>query len=585
MNMTNALTRLRWDLDDIDNQLLDLIEKRLLLCATIGDSKRTEARLFLRPQRQQALVRRLQARAKFTSPEAVRHVWRELMAHSLQVQAPLTLLLVDDGRRDRLQRLAREQFGSAPGIEWARDARSALSRASGEHVVAIIPHQNDLQLASGLHAFELLRDEDGRPTAWAVGRVNEEATDKEAARSRGNPWRPNSWRKRPALQLPEYDDDQKLKDVEKRLAGRAPIVELNDVDILSCRLAEVANGRAILLQAGDCAESFEHVSRTNTVAVAELLAEMAARIEAGAACGVVRVGRIAGQFAKPRTKLMESIAGVEIHAYRGDAINDAVAAPLARQPDPDRLLRAQEHSERTARWLASHVPDGQQPIFSSHEALLLNYEEALTQYDELSGRWWSGSGHMLWIGERTRQIDGAHIEYVRGIANPIAIKYGPSADPDKLCRLLEALNPERPRGRVTLIPRLGYKHVEARLPLLMRAAAREGWIVPWCLDPMHGNTQVTGGRKTRDLDHIRAEIGAFFAIALAEGAWPGGIHLEVTPDDVTECIGGKSGITETDLSRAYKSACDPRLNRSQALEIADFVSEQYAKFRQTGRNA
>jgi chorismate mutase len=390
MNMTTKLTRLRRDLDDIDNQLLDLIEERLRLCATIGDSKRSDARLFLRPQRQQALVRRLQARATITPPEAVHHVWRELMAHSLQVQAPLTLLLVDDGRPDRLQRLARETFGSAPAIEWAGDARSALARASKEHAVAIVPHKKALQLPPGLHAFEALRDDNGHPTAWAVGRIKEEATSPKAVRRLGAHWRPDSWRKRPAAQLPQYNDELRLKDVEKRLASRAPIVELNDIDVLNGRLAEVASGRAILLQAGDCAESFEQVSRDRSVAVAELLAEMAARIEAGAGCDVVRIGRIAGQFAKPRTTPMESAGGVEMHAYRGDAINDVVPAPLARRPNPDRLLLTQEHSERTARWLASHVPDGQQPIFTSHEALLLNYEEALTRYDELSGRWWSG---------------------------------------------------------------------------------------------------------------------------------------------------------------------------------------------------
>lgn len=583
MNMTMQLTRLRGELDDIDNQLLDLIEQRLILCATIGDNKRSETELFLRPRRQHAVIARLQARAKITPPDAVRHIWRELMAHSLGVQAPLTLALVDEGRRDRIHRLVREQFGSAAPIEWKKDVPSVLAKASRDHAVAILPYVAELHLPADLRAFELLRDDEGRPAAWAVGRIGDEAADRAPVSIQRDLWRPDSWREKPALQLPNYDDLSKLKQVEKRLARRAPIVELNDVDLLSRRIASVADGRGILLQTGDCAETFEGASRKNVAAYADLLAQMAARIEVCAACEVVRVGRIAGQYAKPRTQPMESSNGVELHAYRGDAVNDLAPEPLARRPDPERLLLAHEYSERSARWLCGHVPDGDEPIYTSHEALLLNYEEALAQYDELSARWWSGSAHMLWIGERTRQIDGAHLEFVRGIANPIAIKYGPSAAPDKLCRLLEILNPERVPGRVTLIPRLGHDHIETRLPLLIRATVREGWTVPWCLDPMHGNTHVAGGKKTRDLDHIQAEIGSFFAIARAEGAWPGGIHLELTPDDVTECIGGKSGIREKDLEKAYKTACDPRLNRGQALEIADFVAEQYATFLHAGR--
>jgi chorismate mutase len=383
MNMATRLTQLRWELDDIDNQILDLIEKRLLLCAAIAQSKRGDSQLFLRPQRQQTLVRRLQARAKITPPEVVSHVWRELMAHSLQVQAPLTLLLVDDGTADRLQRLAREQFGSAPPVEWVSDPGQAIARASVTHAVAIVPYAKDFEPPSGFLAFQLLRGEDGSPAAWAVGRIKNEAADEIADFRRPNPWRPDCWRERPALQLPQYGDAQELKHMEKRLASCAPIVELHDIDRLSGRLVEVAGGRAILLQAGDCAESFEHVSKANTVAYAELLAEMAERIESGAGCSVVRVGRIAGQFAKPRTNVMESNGGTEMHAYRGDAINDRVAQAAKRQPDPERLLRAHEHSERTARWLASHIPDGGAPVYTSHEALLLNYEEALTRYDEL----------------------------------------------------------------------------------------------------------------------------------------------------------------------------------------------------------
>jgi 3-deoxy-7-phosphoheptulonate synthase len=577
MNANSKLARLRVEVDIIDNQLLELIEQRLLLCSAIGKAKERATPLLLRPRRQKSLVDRLKSRATIAPPDAIEHIWRELMAHSLRLQACCPFLIVDAGERERTLRLVRERFGSAAPVEWTNSAEEALARAVKEQLVAIVPHGSNAPLPSGLISFGQLCDDAGYPVASAIGRIDEAEFD--ISRSGAGvqiEWAPASWRRRSALQLPAYDDIVKLKEVERRLAQRASIVELNDVDELSKGLANVAQGGAILLQGGDCAETFDGMTRGRTRAVADLLAEIAAIIEGKSAKNVICVGRLAGQLAKPRTRITEVVHGIEVPAYRGDAINGIGLAHRA--PDSERLLSAQEHSELVARWLADYIPASSKPVYTSHEALLLNYEEALTRLDELSGRWWSGSAHLLWIGDRTRQVDGAHVEYARGIANPIAVKCGPTLDPGELLRLLDVLNPERAPARVALIPRLGHKLVGSRLPALMRAVLREGWTLPWVVDPMHGNTQVVGSLKTRDLAHIRAEISAFFCVALSEGVWPGGVHLELTPADVTECIDGKS-VTELTLPLRYRSACDPRLNRDQALEIAQLIADQYSAFR------
>jgi 3-deoxy-7-phosphoheptulonate synthase len=578
MNANSQLARLRGELDRIDNKLLKLIEARIQLCGEIRSAKQDDAGLLLRPRRQRTLIERLQERSAIAPPDAIRHIWRELMGHCLQQQAQTTFLIVSEPGDETLVRLVRDHFGSAAPLEWTSDLSSALSRALNEQAVVVIPRSIP-PLPRSLEAFELLQDEDSEPIAWAVGRVCEEEASAPAVSKRIPPWTPASWRERPACQLPVYDTPAELKEVEQRLAQRAPVVELNDVDALARRLADVANGRAILLQGGDCAETFAGCSRANMGALGDLLGDLAAAIEAGSRSKVARVARAAGQFAKPRTQLTEQIDGQDLPAYRGDAVNRIEANCEARRPDPERLLEAHAWSELGARWLCEHVPDGMEPIYTSHEALLLNYEEALTHYDELSGRWWSGSAHLLWIGDRTRQIDGAHIEYARGIANPVAVKCGAAIDEDGLLRLLDILDPERQPGRVTLISRLGSKLVRERLPWLMRWVAREGLRPVWCVDPMHGNTRVVDGLKTRLVDEIESETVSFFEIAEAERVWPGGVHLELTPDDVTECIG--AGVRREHLSRRYTTACDPRLSGAQALALAQLIADQYRKIRAT----
>ncbi|MBV8686933.1 MAG: 3-deoxy-7-phosphoheptulonate synthase [Alphaproteobacteria bacterium] len=567
------LARLRGEIDSLDDQLLDLVERRLALSAAIAVAKGADrAHLKLRPERQRAVVARLQAKAAPASADAVAHVWRELMAHSLERQAPTRLMLWTDGDREQLVRLVRERFGSAAALLWTISPEEALRHAAGGEAVAIIPSGRAAPLPAGVVAFEILHDA-GRSLAVAAGRVAEEEEEEEDGPGRrAAPWSPGSWRERPATQLPVYRDPRALSRAERRLAGRAPLVDLHDVDGLRQRLAEVAEGKALLLQGGDCAETFREHSAARVRATADLLLDMGRTIGA-AGRPVVQVARMAGQWAKPRSSLTEWVGGVELPAYQGDAVNGEAATPASRTPDPARMLRAHDQAAATAALLWSLVPDGGEPVYASHEALLLPYEQALVRYDELSDRWWSGSGHMLWIGDRTRDPAGAHVEFARGIANPIGVKCGPGLGEDDLLRLLDRLDPEQAPGRVTLIARLGLRHVEAHLPRLIGAVRGEGRRVGWIVDPMHGNTRRAAGRKTRLLADIAAETRAFFQIAAAEGVEAGGIHLELTGQAVTECLGGdRRPLAERDLGRAYLTACDPRLNPDQARDIAELVA-------------
>ncbi len=453
-------------------------------------------------------------------------------------------------------------------------------------------------------------------------------------------WTPNSWRSKPIKQVPTYPDAAALAEVEARLRTFPPLVFAGEARKLKRQLAEVAEGRGFLLQGGDCAESFAEHGADNIRDFFRVFLQMAVVLTFGASQPVVKVGRIAGQFAKPRSSDTETKDGVELPSYRGDIINGIEFTPEARIPDPNRqsmayrqsaatlnLLRAFAQGgfadlENVHKWMLGFVSDSPQAeryealadritetmnfmraigitserneklretdFYTSHEALLLGYEEAMTRIDSTSGDWYATSGHMIWIGDRTRQPDHAHVEYCRGIKNPLGLKCGPSLDPDELLALIDILNPANEPGRLTLISRFGHDKVGEYLPKLIRAVEREGRKVIWSCDPMHGNTiSAAGGYKTRPFDRILKEVESFFAIHKAEGTHGGGIHVEMTGKNVTECTGGARAITADDLSDRYHTHCDPRLNADQAIELAFLVAELLKKDRDgvTARNA
>ncbi|HZN48216.1 MAG TPA: 3-deoxy-7-phosphoheptulonate synthase class II [Ramlibacter sp.] len=440
------------------------------------------------------------------------------------------------------------------------------------------------------------------------------------------PWTPASWRDRPARQLPLYADAQALADAEQRLAAWPALIFPGEIAQLRERLAAVARGEAFLLQGGDCAESFDDFGAGPVESTFRVILQMAVVLTYAAACPVVKVGRIAGQFAKPRSSDTETIDGLTLPSYRGDIINDGAFTPQARQPDPQRLLTAYSHSAGTLnllralaqggfadlrevhRWTADFVrssPQGERfeeladritqslafmeacgfnaaqapqlhavEFYTSHEALHLHYEEALTRRGERAQGWYGGSAHMLWLGERTRGLDGAHVEYLRGLDNVLGVKLGPTATTDDVLRLLDLLDPQQQPGRIVLISRMGSDKVAERLPPLVRAVRDAGRTPVWCCDPMHGNTvTASNGYKTRDFQRILDEVRGFFAVHTQEGTYAGGLHFEMTGQDVTECRGGAQALTDEGLASRYRSACDPRLNGSQSLELAFLIAD------------
>ncbi len=446
-------------------------------------------------------------------------------------------------------------------------------------------------------------------------------------------WSPSSWREKPARHVPaDYPDPDALAAVEKELVRYPPLVFAGEVRTLRESLAEVAAGRAFLLQGGDCAESFKEFHPDNIRDMFRVLLQMSVALTFGAAMPVVKLGRIAGQFAKPRSEPTETIDGVTLPSYRGDNINGMEFDPATRAPDPQRLLKAYGQSAATLnlirafarggyadlhnvhRWNLEFVDGNPQAeryrqladrisealtfmeacgvtgsdvralrevdFYTSHEALLLGYEQAMTRIDSTSGRWYDTSAHLIWIGDRTRQPDGAHVEFCRGVENPIGVKCGPSLDPDELMTLLDILNPKNVPGRIVLISRFGAGKVEAGLPRLIRRIVSEGRVVVWSSDPMHGNTiKTSDGVKTRRFEDIMSEVEAFFAICRSEGAYPGGVHFEMTGQNVTECLGGLQDISEGDLASRYHTHCDPRLNASQALELAFIFADRLREHR------
>ncbi len=448
-------------------------------------------------------------------------------------------------------------------------------------------------------------------------------------------WTPDSWRARPIRQMPAYPDTAQLEAVERKLAKYPPLVFAGEARRLKAALAGAAEGKGFVLLGGDCAESFADFTANVLRDTFRVLLQMAVVLTFGASVPVVKMGRMAGQFAKPRSSDTETQGAAALPSYRGDIVNGPEFSERARIPDPARmelayfqaasklnLLRAFASGgyadlHEVHRWnlgfverspLAGRYRDLSQRIdetlafmaacgmssettrdmretdfYVAHESLLLPYEQALTRIDSTTGEWYGCSAHFLWIGDRTRQPDGAHVEFLRGVRNPIGMKAGPSLAADDLLRILDSLDPDGEPGRITLISRMGADKVAAKLPPLIRAVQRAGHKVVWICDPMHGNTTDTAdGRKTRSFNAILAEVRDFFDIHAAEGTWGGGVHVEMTGQDVTECVGGAHRLTEADLGARYETFCDPRLNAEQSLELAFLVAEELKARRQPG---
>ncbi|HEX8585845.1 MAG TPA: 3-deoxy-7-phosphoheptulonate synthase class II [Allosphingosinicella sp.] len=386
-------------------------------------------------------------------------------------------------------------------------------------------------------------------------------------------WTPASWRGHEARQQPAYPDGAALDAALRELAAYPALVGAAEARRLTADIAEAQAGRAFLLQGGDCAESFAEFSTGNIGALHALLSGMADRLAAASGLRVVKAGRIAGQFAKPRSRDLEDRCGESLPVYRGDIVNGIAFEEGARRPDPKRMFRAYAQSAATL----SHLRElsAAEPFYTCHEALLLPYEEALVRRDGAS--WYGSSAAFLWVGDRTRFEGSAHVEFLRGLSNPLGIKCGPELDADLLLSLLDRLNPARQAGRITLISRMGAGRIAERLPPLIRAVECEGHKVLWSCDPMHGNTVKANGFKTRPLERILEELAAFFALCRAEGVCPGGVHVELTGRDVAECTGGAEPVREADLGDRYHTHCDPRLNPAQAMEVAALVARELAR--------
>lgn len=450
-------------------------------------------------------------------------------------------------------------------------------------------------------------------------------------------WTKSDWRGKPRIQMPDYTDTAALNAVEAQLAKYPPLVFAGEARRLKAHLADASRGDAFLLQGGDCAEAFDQFSADGIRDTFKVMLQMAIVLTYGAKVPVIKVGRMAGQFAKPRSAPTETIEGVELPSYRGDIINDLAFTPEARIPNPQKMLQAYTQAAATLNLLRAFSTGGYADVhqvhgwtlgftegekaeryremagrisdtldfikaagvtneqahtlesvefYTSHESLLLEYEEALTRVDSTTGKWLAGSGHMIWIGDRTRQPDGAHVEYARGVQNPIGLKCGPSTTAEDLKVLMAKLNPENEAGRLTLIARFGAGSVGEHLPRLIKTVQEEGANVVWVCDAMHGNTiKSSTGYKTRPFDSVLREVREFFGVHAAEGTVPGGVHFEMTGQDVTECTGGVRAVTEEDLSDRYHTACDPRLNASQSLELAFLVAEELSQLRATRAKA
>lgn len=390
-------------------------------------------------------------------------------------------------------------------------------------------------------------------------------------------WSPHSWQSLEARQQPEYPDSAALAAAEVELASYPALTSLSEALTLKAKLAEAQAGRAFFVQGGDCAESFAEFSPANIDSSFRLIADIAATLSSASGLPAITSARMAGQFAKPRSTGTETNGAESLPAYRGDIVNAISFDAASRTPDPSRMFRAYAQAYATLSRLRSLGEQEGTAIYTCHEALLLPYEQALVRSEPGAGPSWGSSAHFLWIGDRTRFPGSAHVEFARGLANPLGVKCGPGLAPDMLLQLLEALNPKREAGRITLISRMGAGIVDRALPPLVQAVGASGHPVLWSCDPMHGNTvKAASGYKTRPFARILEEVRSFFLITRAEGAIPGGIHIEMTGQDVTECTGGASEVTEQDLADRYHTHCDPRLNPAQAMELADLVAQLLA---------
>ncbi len=578
-----TLDALRGQIDAIDDAILDLIEQRYAVTRFVARAKADAGSksLPIRPQRERAILERLSARATHVPSSDIAHIWQTILSLSARSQKAYRLILWSpENTRTALAGLATVRFGTAIPILWAASAEEAIDAAQSGDAILLMPADllqpsqvPDLDLI-GQYPLDCLL----HPWAAAMGKLAEEPAVAAfgSGDARRTEWHPASWRTRVHHQLPAYGDVGALEMVEARLRRVAPVVEAREIDALAAELVEAQNGYQLLIQAGDCAEPING-TRRDTTHMSALVHKMADELEV---CGrpVIRIGRLAGQFAKPRSASTEQADGAALAVYRGDAVNGPGASAVERAADPERLHEAYAQSCRVTAWLAEQsLASGgpRRPMFTSHEALLLNYEAALTRRDH-DGCWRALSAHSLWLGDRTRDPRGAHVEFLRGIANPVGIKCGPSIEPDQLLALLDRIDPERTPGRVMLVTRLGHEKIASRLGPLMAAVRGAGHPVLWLCDPMHGNNRTIVGLKTRLVPDIVSEVRQFAAIARSLGVPPGGLHLEVTPATVMECV---DDLSQAYAPRRFESRCDPRLNADQAMHVVRSFADAIERVR------
>ncbi|MEO5971873.1 MAG: 3-deoxy-7-phosphoheptulonate synthase [Sphingomicrobium sp.] len=576
-----ALNVLRGEIDRIDDQILDLLEQRYAVVRRVSRAKAgdTATALPVRPRRERHIFERLSARAIHVPAEDVAHIWRSILSLSARSQRAYRITLWSpEHARVALAGLAAARFGSTVPMEWAASADEAIAAARTGDSILLMP-ADQLQASQvpeldliGQYPLDCLH----HPWALAMGRLAAEPDAPLPGLSHppqaNGDWTPTSWKRRVHHQLPAYRNSPLLEAVQIRLAHADPVVTAEAAAALSAQLVEAQQGRRLLIQAGDCAEPIG-ATRGDTLSMGALIHHLADRLEKGGGTEVIRVGRLAGQFAKPRSASAEQAGGTTLPVYRGDAVNRLGASAAERAADPARLHDAYTQSCRVGDWLAEQED---RLLFTSHEALLLTYEAALTRRNRQDGRWWACSAHSLWLGHRTRDPRGAHVEYLRGIANPIGIKCGPSLDPDQLLSLLESIDAARTPGRIMLVARLGHDLVADRLGGLMEAVRGAGHPALWLCDPMHGNNRTVEGVKTRLVPDLVAEVEQFVAIARSVGVHPGGLHLEITPEPVLECV---DNLAHADPQRQYRSLCDPRLNSDQAMHVVDRFAAALAAVR------
>ena len=575
-----TLDTLRGEIDSIDDAILDLLEQRYAVTQRVSRAKASESAdtLPVRPEREREILDRLSARALHVPRDDIAQVWRSILSLSARSQRAYRVMLWSpEGTRVALAGLAATRYGSTVPILWAASADEAIAAAKAGDAIALIPA--DLLRPSQVPQLDLIGqyplDCLHHPWAVAMGKLAGESaapapTQGTASLPQGE-WSLNSWKKRVYHQLPVYRDARALDAVEARLAHAAPVVEAQTVAALTAELVEAQQGHRLLIQAGDCAEPID-ATRSDVVHMSALIHRMADRLEQRDR-PVIRVGRMAGQFAKPRSISAEEAGGATIAVYRGDAVNRPGASAAERMADPERLYEAYAQSCRVKDWLSENRGSRGEPeraLFTSHEALLLNYEAALTRRGGDDGRWRALSAHSLWLGDRTRDPRGAHVEYLRGIANPVGIKCGPGIEPAQLLALLDRIDPHRTPGRIMLVARLGHERISAHLGTLMEAVRGAGHPALWLCDPMHGNTRTIDGVKTRLVSDIVSEVRQFAAIARATGIHAGGLHLEVTPAPVLECV---DDLAQAHAPRRYDSRCDPRLNADQAMHVVQSFAD------------